>query len=369
MSIRLNKIDSKQREIPSVALFVIMVEIIDLPNHRRSDYDRYISRTPTGLPQHLSGWQEVLRHTYGYQTRFLAAVQNQTIVGALPLFLINSPLLGRTVRSMPGGLAGDSDGVAAALLDEANRWAKHTAARRLHIADSRHAWSHAALQCRSQHVTWRKALRSGEDAVWRQLDGNIRRQVRIARKNRLTVRIDREREALRPFYKIFLQFAHQSGTPLYGLTFLENVVAAFPDRYSIALVYQQKRPLGGYFQLDCGDTVYGLWGAALPQFLKLRPVYLAYWEIMSDAMQRGFCWLDMGRSPVNANASRFKAQWGGLSQPVYQLSTTLGDTQQHGNRSPQPSERFGLLARCWPYLPRPVAKHLGPKLRKHMPFA
>lgn len=345
-----------------------MLKIIDLANEQRGAYDQFIDRAPTGLPQHLSGWQDVLAQTYGYKTRFLTAVKDQAIVGAMPLFLIDSPLLGRTVRTMPGGLVASNDTIAAALIDEAKRWTAVSGASRLLIADGRCTWRDETLQCSSDHVTWTKDLRAGEAAVWQQLHANIRRQVRLARKNDLTVQIRRDAKAIQPFYKLFLQFTHKNGTPLFGLNFLENVVAAFPERFSIALVYRYERPLGGYFQLECGDAVVGLWGASLHQFLKLRPVYLAYWEIMREAMRHEFNTLDMGRSPINANTSRFKGQWGGVSTPIYQLSTSSPDRTKRPPPA-EPTEKFRLVRRCWPYLPEPVAKYLGPKLRKHMPFA
>ena len=72
----------------------------------------------------------------------------------------------------------------------------------------------------------------------------------------------------------------------------------FPDGFNITLVRHEKRPIAGYVQLEMNNTVYGMWGAALPETLPLRPAYLALWEIMRDAVENGFEFLDMGRSPA-----------------------------------------------------------------------
>jgi hypothetical protein len=120
-----------------------------------------------------------------------------------------------------------------------------------------------------------------------------------------------------------------------------------------------------------GDTVYGMWGAALPQTLNLRPTYLGIWEIMRDAINNGFLFLDMGRSPADANASKFKGQWGGESQPIYQ--TVVMSNEQSRSSSitgqVQSDERIQLFMQIWPRLPLSVTRFLGPKLRWHIPFA
>lgn len=346
-----------------------MIEILDLSPEQRPFYDKYVTQSATGLPQHLSGWRDVLIQTYGYETRFLTAVQDSQIIGAMPLFLIDSPLLGRAVRTMPGGLAAENEGAATALIDAAYEWAKETAAQRLIIADSRHSWNSPHLTQTSHHVYWSNDVQMSQAALWKQLDSNIRRQVRIARKNNLAVHFHRDLDAIGPFFRLFLQFAHKNGTPLYGQCFLENVVNAFPNQFNIAMVYQDKRPLGGYFQLEMGQSMYGLWGATLPQYLHLRPVYLAYWEILGKAIEQGFKTVDMGRSPLNSNASHFKGQWGGTSQPIFQLTTALSKNKTQQAQITPSVAKFRMVSRCWPYLPEPVAKYLGPKLRRHMPFA
>ena len=67
-------------------------------------WDAYIRGAAGGLPQHLAGWQSVLALTYGYTTHYLGAwvadpnqAGAERLVGALPLFTVDSPLLGQVV--------------------------------------------------------------------------------------------------------------------------------------------------------------------------------------------------------------------------------------------------------------------------------
>jgi hypothetical protein len=187
----------------------------------------------------------------------------------------------------------------------------------------------------------------------------------------LRVEIDRTGASLNDFYQVFGQFAHRSGTPVFGLDFLQRVVAAFPDSFHIAVVRQESEPIGAFFQLELADVAYGMWGATLHEYLKLRPNYLVYWELIKYASEQGFAYLDMGRSRANSGASDFKGQWGGASRPIYQqvvVRDRAGGagsvTQRIGSGGP-----MQWVTRMWPKLPLPVAAYLGPKLRRHVPFA
>ena len=347
-----------------------LTTITELTDQNRAAWDAYVMQAPHGLPQHLSGWRDVLHKANGYETHYLLAREGQQIVGVLPLFVVRSVLLGKTAATMPGGLCADSDAVAAELIAHGQQLARQAKAKRFVLHDTRQVWP-ADLQTSSHHVHWIMQIEADVEALWKQLDTNIRRQVRIARRNNLSVEIDRTGQQLGAFYDVFSRFTHQLGTPVFGRNFLEQVIEAFPDRFNIAVVYKEQQPIGAYFQFQMGATMYGTWGASLREYLSLRPAYLAHWEILSDACLNGYRCLDMGRSPSGSNAAKYKGQWGGVSKPVFQQTAGLGNGRAATSIADraQSDGRFQLVMRIWPKLPFPVAQYLGPKLRRHVPFA
>ncbi len=343
-------------------------------------WDAYVRAAAGGLPQHLAGWQSVLALTYGYRTHFLAAWAGEPgesgsarIVGALPLFAVDSPLLGRTLTTLPGGLCADDATVAAGLIGRAQELACTTHAKRLVLHDTRQVWD-GPWQTTCDHESWLADVQGGADAVWQRIDRNIRRQVRMAERNGLSAVMDRSGERLDDFYCVLSRFTHQAGTPVFGRKFLQNVVESFPGGFNLAMVYLAGKPIGGYFQLEMGDTVYGAWGATLHEYLELRPVYLAYWTILADAAAHGFRYLDMGRSPAGSSASKYKGQWATQMTPIYQQTWTprpSGSRMESVSvaRQAQSDARFQMVRRVWPKLPYAVAQRLGPLLRRHVPFA
>ncbi|MFN2107296.1 MAG: GNAT family N-acetyltransferase [Candidatus Promineifilaceae bacterium] len=346
------------------------IVIRELDQDYSSAWDEFVRNAPGGLPLHLSRWQQVMKKTYGYSTRYLMAQRGNEICGVLPLFAVRSRLTGKRLMTTPGGLCALDEETAIQLLEHAEQVALDLRLKSVVIQDSRQLWPQE-WQSESDHVFWLLTLPEEEEALWSQLDSNIRRQVRKARKNRLRAEVDRSGALLPAFYDMFSRFTHQVGTPVFGYEFLANVIEAFPGGYNIALVWHDDVVAAGYFQLEMGDTMYGMWGAALPEFLRLRSAYLSLWEIMSDAINHGFTYLDMGRSPAGSNASKFKGQWGGQSAPVYQL--TWRENGQNGaatvTNQVKSDQRFQLFTQVWPKLPYSLTTRLGPRLRWHIPFA
>lgn len=348
--------------------------VTELTQANRGLWDAFVQQSPHGLPQHLAGWQDVLTKTYGYDTCYLVAWHaanghGPVPAGVMPLFLVQSPLVGRTLMTMPGGMCAEDEATAAALLEHAQEVARQARAKRLVLHDTRQPWP-GELATACEHETWLVDLRSGQEAAWQRLDRNIRRQVRMAQRNGLIHVVDRSGEKLGDFYQVLSRFTHQAGTPVFGRSFLENTIAAFPGRFNIVVVYHEQQPIGGYFQMEMGKTNYGVWGATLHDFLELRPVYLAYWEIIADTAAQGHEWLDMGRSPAGSNASKYKGQWAQHAHPIYQQTLALArgaatSVAQQANRD----ARFQSVRRLWPRLPFSVAQYLGPRLRRHVPFA
>ncbi|NJN81870.1 MAG: GNAT family N-acetyltransferase, partial [Caldilineaceae bacterium] len=275
-----------------------------------------------------------------------------------------------TATTMPGALCADDETVARALLDQGSEIAQKKGAKQLVLQDTRQSWP-GDFTTTTQHEEWLVEVGDDEEAMSARLHRNIRRQVRMAERNGLTAEVDRTGALLDDFYSVLSRFTHQAGTPVFGRDFLKNIIALFPDGFNIVVVRHEQEPIGAYFQLEMGDTVHGAWGATLHEYLELRPVYLAYWTTIVDAIAHGFPKLNMGRSPADSNASKFKGQWGGVARPVYQQ--VLGLREQAVTSSvvdqAQSDAKFRSFRQIWPRVPFPIAQFLGPKLRRHVPFA
>lgn len=344
--------------------------ITELEERERPAWDAYVKDSAHGLPMHLSGWRDVMSKTYGYETHYLMATEGEKVVGVLPLFIVRSFLVGSSAMTMPGGLCADNAEVAQALIVRGREIARQARIKKLVIQDTRQVWP-GDLYTTTNHEYWVVDTRIDAEIVWNRLHRETRRQIRLARRNGLTVEIDRTGERMGEFHHVLSRFVHKAGAPVFGQSFLEHVIETFRGRFSIAVVYKEKRPLGAYFQLLMGNTVYGIWGATLHEYLKMGAAYLAYWEILYNTAINGYHFWDMGRSPAKSNSSQFKSQWGGATRPVYQQVAGVGG-QWHTNsivNRIRSDTKFQRFMQVWSKLPFPVVQFLGPKLRRHVPFA
>lgn len=346
------------------------ITITELQEKDRPIWDAYVENSAHGLPMHLSGWRDVMFKTYGYKAHYLMASEGEKVVGVLPLFIVRSFLVGNSATTMPGGLCADSERAAAALIVRGGELARRAGAKRLVLRDTRRAWE-GDLETHEQHVAIVKELDPDPEMLWKRLHKARRWGVRKARKNGLTVDLDYRGRLLGEFYEVFVRFTHQVGTPSFGLGLFERIIETFPDGFAIVIVRKDDRVLGGWFLLTKGDIAYLTWGVALREYLDLFPTYLGFWECMRDAAVRGFRYLDLGRSPAGSGAAQFKRQWRGEEKPVYQQIVPLNGHEAGSDVSArtQSDLKFQLVVRVWPKLPLPVVRFLGPRLRRHVPFA
>ncbi|HMR68480.1 MAG TPA: hypothetical protein PKE64_31100, partial [Anaerolineae bacterium] len=111
--------------------------VTELTEKEWLDWDAYVTAAPFGLPQHLSGWRQILHQTNGYETRYLLAREGTRIVGVMPLFIVRSLLVGHMATTMPGGLCADSAEVAAALITQGQALARQAKVKGLTLHDTR----------------------------------------------------------------------------------------------------------------------------------------------------------------------------------------------------------------------------------------
>ena len=64
-------------------------------------WDRYVEQHPEGTPDHLWHWRDIFRGVFRHDCAYLLARRGSVISGVLPLVRFRSPLLGRSLVSLP----------------------------------------------------------------------------------------------------------------------------------------------------------------------------------------------------------------------------------------------------------------------------
>jgi FemAB-related protein (PEP-CTERM system-associated) len=344
--------------------------ITEMQDSDRSAWDAFVAKSECSLPNQLSGWRDIMAGTYGFETHYLLAREGQQVVGILPLLIVRSALVGSRALSLPGGLCSERLDVAQALIAAGKEAAEQAHVKQLVLQDTRQVWP-GDLATSTGHMSWRVDLSASPEAIWKNLNPNVRRCIRRAREQELRVEIDSTGEHLDKCYDVLTRFTHHLGTPFFGYGFLARVVETFPDQITVSVVYAGQEPAAAYFGLSMRGILWGLWGGTLHEHRDKKAGFLAYWEILSYAARSGYRFWDLGRSPVGSGVSRFKKEWNSFSTPVYQQVAGIGGHEPADSVASrvQADGRMKRFAQIWPWLPLPLARYLGPRLRRHVPFA
>ncbi|HYV63248.1 MAG TPA: hypothetical protein VE958_11275, partial [Bryobacteraceae bacterium] len=131
-------------------------------------WDRYVEFQADACNYHRWLWRKPIEDTFGHQAQYLAAYDNGTVCGVLPLFSIRSRLFGNSLVSVPffsyGGLLADGTEAQEALLARAVELAQETGARHIELRqgdDSVVSWRNAASK-----VAMYVDLSSGSEELW-----------------------------------------------------------------------------------------------------------------------------------------------------------------------------------------------------------
>jgi FemAB-related protein (PEP-CTERM system-associated) len=333
-------------------------------------WDDFVNRSEDSLPTQASAWESILQQTYGFSCHFLTVLQDGQIQGVLPLFRVKSFLTGDSLQSMAGALCAVSPQAAQALACAADDLARQLGVDYLLLRDSRQPWNDCGLEVLNAHRGVRVHLPTDDQTAWENLNRSLRKDIhkgmRIGNVDTIANRL-----LIDDFYDVMVEFNHQMGTPLYSKQFLLNVARGFPGRFRTALGYADDKPVASYFCLIHHNKVFGLWGATLHAYIPLMPTHRVYWAIFEDAICEGFEQLDLGRSSYPSSQYDFKEKWGDEVYPIYQLFHIYhGKTPPTLNISQSIHEngQISLFSQAWSKLPLPLARILGPVVRRHIPF-
>lgn len=328
--------------------------------------DAYISRQPSASAYHRPMWLDVIRRSFGHETRMLAVDSDQGVVGVLPLVFFRSRLFGRFAVSMPffnyGGVLASSPEAEAALLQRAIEETRQAGGAHLELRHTQQRFP--ALTPRRHKVAMFLPLAPSPDAQWQALDRKLRNQVRKAEKSGLEVTIGGV-ELVGDFYTVFCRNMRDLGTPVYSRTFFEEVLRAVSQRGRVFVVRHQGRPVAASITHVHGGTMEVPWASAIRDFNPLCANVLLYWEMLKYATTEGLKTFDFGRSSPDAGTFHFKRQWGAIPQPLVweYWSAAPGEAR---DLSPS-NTQFGLAIRLWQRLPVGVASFIGPHVVRNIP--
>ncbi len=343
------------------------MQVLELQNRDREEWDRYVLGSARATVFQLAGWQTVIEGAWGLRSHFLLAKEGEQITGVLPLLRVRSRLSGNFFTSMPGAICAKDDTAAHALVEHAKELVKAHRASYLILRDSRHRWDLPEMVTNEDHVTLMVKLAADPDQVRRSFQKRTRQLVNTALRNGLKVKTGAEH--LESFYPTYARAMRDLGTPSPGLDFFRKVVTQFPAFTDLITVYSADRVVGGGFLAPFRDTVYCTWAGLLREFYEQRSSHLLIWETIQYGCQKGLQWVDLGRCRKGSGGYVFKKDFGSEGQQLYQQFYLNGITRPPAVGAGMEDDlKYRLFVNVWRRLPLAITEALGPQLRRRMPF-
>lgn len=333
------------------------------PGDDATAWGRMAESIPGSHLAHAVEWAEVIRKAYGHEPLYLAAIDEQGHSGLLPAFLVRRPLFGTVVASMPfldgGGPCSASPALATALVDMLVHEARRCGAGRIELRSAQKL----DLDAEPHDHKVNMVLPIGADPrhLWEHLDGAVRNQVRKAERAGLTAEWGGA-ERLNDFLPVYDARMRELGSPAHDRRFFQATLETFGPRARVLIVQKGSEAIGGLVALSFKDTIVVPWAASRREHIRLCPNMLLYWEAIRSACHEGRRLFDFGRSTRGSGTYHFKRQWGAIEMPLYWYAVTA-DGRQADQSSATSASR---LADLWRRLPQPVARRVGPYVRKYL---
>lgn len=322
-------------------------------------WDEYVLPR-TGAITDLFAWRRVLQDAYGLRSHFLAATEDQAIVGTLGLFEIKHPIFGHYLTTAAfgndGGFHFDNQEARDLLVAEAEKLAKDLDVAYLVIRSR-------DLELERFRVDrhYRSAiidLQDGADALWKQLPAKTRNQVRRGQKENFS--IETGPDQLGAFYDVFHQHMRDLGSPAHSHKYYECIVEQLGDSAEFLVVRDGAELVAGALLCRANDTAMNLHTVSLREFNRRCPNYLLYWTMIESSAARGCKWFDMGRSRVDSPQLAFKSNWNPREITLH-YNYFLRKLKEVPDLDPR-NVKFRMQIALWQKMPLFVTKAVGPRL-------
>jgi FemAB-related protein (PEP-CTERM system-associated) len=332
------------------------IRLQELTPALETKWDAFIQDHPESTCYHQRSWKNAAERGYGLSARFMLALdENDTVRGVIPLFRVNGIVKAHYTNGLFGAYApilADSKEVADLLLQSAFDSTRNESLPYLILK----TLADEAMPTMRRLNSWVIAtLPIDPDPTknWMSQRRQIRCCIKKAQREGVTVHWGVDQ--LNDFYDVLAENMHSKGAPIYGRSFMQELVKGSGESANILVLRHRGRAIAGALVMCHRGTISVPFASSRPGDRLLRPSNLLIWEIIRYGSLNGMQTLDFGRSLRDSTSLDFKLGWGAKTfpQPVHILSTRDQDL----NLDPSDVKWF---VNTWKRLPRPVVDRLGP---------
>ena len=279
-------------------------------------WDNYVNQHSEATFFHLYGWKQVLNKSFRHKCYYLYALQNEQIVGVLPLGHIKSLFFGNALISTPfavyGGVLSDNDEVKQLLTENACRLAEELKVDHLEIRNIEQQypdWPNKEL-----YVYFKKELADNDEDNLKAIPRKQRAMVRKGIKAGLEYDISKD---ITPFYQAYSESVRNLGTPVFSKKLFASLIDVFGDQVDVLTVTKENQLVASVLSFYYKNEVIPYYGGGTSAARSLKGNDFMYWALMQHSVKKGMTAFDYGRSKEGTGSYSFKKNWGFEPRPLF----------------------------------------------------
>lgn len=323
---------------------------------------------PNASPFLQSAWARVLSSTYGYDPHYLVAESDGRLQRILPLIEVRSWLTGARGVSLPftdtcaalGTSEEDLPSLYAELFAVARR--RHWKYVELRGTPPLDRQATPSVSFHGHHL----GLQPDPAALFSRFDSAVRRAIRKAEHEGVTVDFATSLDAVRIFYRLLGKTRARHGLPPQPWSFFANIHRHIlaPGGGTVVIARLRQIPVAAAVFFHRGAQVLYKFSASDEAFQHVRGNNLVIWRAIEHYAHQQYTALDFGRTSLtNDGLRRFKLSWHSEERPIHYFRYDV----QTGAILPTPDQASaGLHTRVFRSLPQSLTRLIGAALYKHL---
>jgi hypothetical protein len=331
------------------------------------NWDALLTSRPDFSFFHGSAWAKVLVKTYDFAPHYFFSGPEATPETLLPLMEMDSWLRGRRATALPftddcPPLGADRESFAP-LFASAVAFGKSRGWKSIECRGGRDLFAPdtpASLSFHGHSLD----LTTGEKVLFENMDGSMRRAIRKAEKDGVTVEFSGSPVAMETFYRLQCLTRKRHGLPPQPLEFFLNIQRYIlsENQGTVAIGSHGGRPIAAAVYFFLGGRAIYKYGASDYASQQLRGSNVVMWEGMKWLARQGAKSLHLGKtSRQNEGLRRFKLNLGAREEAVDYVKFDL----RQDRFVTETDAIEGWHNRIFRVLPLPLSQAAGRMLYKH----
>jgi Acetyltransferase (GNAT) domain len=331
------------------------------------EWDELLARHPDTTVFQTAAWARVICDTYGYQSTYFVAKDQERLNALVPFMEIQSWLTGKRGVSLPftdecAPLLPDGAGYESAIRQVID-FAGSRGWRTLEFRGRARGMSN--LPAAVEYLSHVLDLTEGEEALFSRYRPNVQRNIRKAEKAGVEVENDRTTPGVREFYRLNCLTRRDHGLPPQPVLFFENLRKHIleKDLGTLLLARYKGKAIAGAVFLHFGRKAIYKYGASDRRHQEMRANNLVFREGIRILCGRGIRTLSFGRTDIAQEGLRqFKLSWGSSETRLHYFRFDVRSKTWLTGQKARVSPWEGMISK----MPIPILRLVGDIAYRHV---